>query len=313
MVYPGSTAPALAGVALDIWPGQSLAIVGQSGSGKTTLLHLLAGILTPTSGSVTYNGKNGPVRVDQLSDDARAALRREQFGFVFQQGLLLDELTAVENVAVALMLNGMPRQAAETQAAGWLSHLGLAGLEDRRLGQLSGGQAQRVAIARAQITGAPLLFADEPTGSLDSHTGDEVVSVLLDAVAGGRTLVMVTHNLDLAARCDRVVSLRDGVIVSDTAAFAAGYQMSAGAQVPAPMMSAPVPFVPSVQAAMPFAPSVAVAQGSVAAVAPAAFRPLAGHPYPSANPGKMPSVPDSAGYANPQVAAPQRQLVGVAR
>jgi len=215
VTYPGATTPALAGVSLDIWPGQSLAIVGQSGSGKTTLLHTLAGILTPTSGAVVYNGATGPVRVDQLSDDARAQLRREQFGFVFQQGLLLDELTALENVAVALMLTGVSRRDAEAQAAAWLSHLGLAGMEDRRLGQLSGGQAQRVAIARAQITGAPLLFADEPTGSLDSHTGDEVVSVLLDAVANGRTLVMVTHNLDLAARCDRVVTLRDGHIVAD--------------------------------------------------------------------------------------------------
>ena len=215
-VYPGSTAPALDGVDLDVLPGESVAIMGASGSGKTTLLHLLAGILPTTSGSVTLQAARGPVAVHALDDAGRSRLRREELGFVFQQGLLLDELTALENVAVARMLAGVPRKQAEAEAAQWLAALGLAGLEDRRLGALSGGQAQRVAIARAQVTGARLLFADEPTGALDSATGAEVLDLLLHAVAQGRTLVVVTHDADVAARCDRVVTLRDGRITSDT-------------------------------------------------------------------------------------------------
>lgn len=214
--YPGADTPALNRVNLNVMPGQSLAIMGASGSGKTTLLHTLAGILAPTSGSVTFVGPHGPVDVGSLNDNKRSQLRREQFGFVFQQGLLLDELTARENVAIALMLTGVSRRAAEAQADQWLAAVGLPGLGDRRLGQLSGGQAQRVAIARAQITGAHLLFADEPTGSLDSRTGAEVMTALLDVVDSGRTLVLVTHDAELAARCDRVITLRDGVIIADT-------------------------------------------------------------------------------------------------
>lgn len=222
MVYPGSTPDADAGVRaldavdLDVLPGESVAVMGASGSGKTTLLHLLAGILRPTSGTVTLATPAAPLGVHGLSDAERSRLRREQLGFVFQQGLLLDELTALENVAVALMLNGVPRAAASAQAAQWLAALGLVGLEDRRLGALSGGQAQRVAIARARVTGARLLFADEPTGALDSRTGAEVLDLLLAAVAQGRTLVVVTHDAGVAARCDRVVTLSDGRIVADT-------------------------------------------------------------------------------------------------
>jgi putative ABC transport system ATP-binding protein len=221
MVYPASTpgagpgARALDAVDLDVLPGESVAVMGASGSGKTTLLHLLAGILRPTSGTVTLETPAGPVGVHALDDAERSRLRREQLGFVFQQGLLLDELTALENVAVALMLNGVPRAAASAQASQWLAALGLVGLEDRRLGALSGGQAQRVAIARAQVTGARLLFADEPTGALDSRTGAEVLDLLLAAVAQGRTLVVVTHDAGVAARCDRVVTLSDGRIVAD--------------------------------------------------------------------------------------------------
>ncbi|QAY69115.1 ABC transporter ATP-binding protein [Xylanimonas protaetiae] len=214
MAYPGVRA--LDGVDLDVLPGESVAVMGASGSGKTTLLHLLAGILRPTAGTVTLATPAGPVGVHALDDAERSRLRREQLGFVFQQGLLLDELTALENVAVALMLNGVPRAAASEQAARWLAALGLAGLEDRRLGALSGGQAQRVAIARAQVTGARLLFADEPTGALDSRTGAEVLDLLLAAVAQGRTLVVVTHDAGVAARCDRVVTLSDGRVVADT-------------------------------------------------------------------------------------------------
>jgi len=215
-VYSDADAPALNGVDLDIAPGRSLAIMGASGSGKTTLLHTLAGIITPTSGTVRFQGANQVFNIEQLSDKERSKLRREEFGFVFQQGLLLDELTALENVAVARMLVGVPRPAAEQEAAIWLGKLGLVGMEQRRLGQMSGGQAQRVAIARARITGARVLFADEPTGSLDSHTGEEVINALLWVVQDGSTLVLVTHDRAIAAKCDRVITIRDGRIESDT-------------------------------------------------------------------------------------------------
>jgi len=218
-VYPGAETPALNQVDLDIMPGQSLAIMGASGSGKTTLLHILAGITTPTAGTVVFHGADRDYQVDKLNEKRRSALRREEFGFVFQQGLLLDELTALENVAVAKMLVGMPRREAEAHARLWLDKLGLAGMENRRLGQMSGGQAQRVAIARAQSTGAQVLFADEPTGSLDSRTGAEVMAALLDVVRDGRTLVMVTHDRDLAARCDRVITIHDGQIEFDLASI----------------------------------------------------------------------------------------------
>lgn len=210
------TTHALAGVDLTIHRGESVAIMGASGSGKTTLLHVLAGIVTPDSGTVTFQPSAGqPVDVAGLGESARSRLRREKFGFVFQQGLLIPELTAVENVALASMINGVKRADATAHAASWLSALGLAGMEDRRIGELSGGQAQRVAIARAQATGADLVFADEPTGALDSHTSQDVMNALLWSTTGqGRTLLVVTHDADVAARCSRVVAVRDGRIVS---------------------------------------------------------------------------------------------------
>jgi len=218
----GSTR-ALDGVSLAIAPGTSTAIMGASGSGKTTLLHVLAGILQPDAGTVTFDGR----AISSLSDGERSRLRRERFGFVFQQGMLLPELTAVENVALALMLNGVSRKDAVTPAAQWLAALGLGGLEDRRIGELSGGQAQRVAIARAQVTGAGIVFADEPTGALDSVTSQEVIDALLHStVAQGRTLVMVTHDPNVASRCQRIISVRDGRIVADTAAQQAPAQQA---------------------------------------------------------------------------------------
>lgn len=210
------TARALAGVDLTVRSGESVAIMGASGSGKTTLLHVLAGIVTPDSGTVTFQPTTGhPVELSALGESARSRLRRERFGFVFQQGLLIPELTAVENVALASMINGVKRADAVHHAASWLAALGLAGMEDRRIGELSGGQAQRVAIARAQATGAELVFADEPTGALDSHTSHEVMDALLWSTTGqGRTLLVVTHDPEVAARCSRVVSVRDGQVVS---------------------------------------------------------------------------------------------------
>ncbi|HEX6365584.1 MAG TPA: ABC transporter ATP-binding protein [Agromyces sp.] len=210
---------ALAGVDLSVRTGESLAIMGASGSGKTTLLHCLAGITRPDAGTVDFLSGAGRVEITGLSERERSRLRREAFGFVFQQGLLIPELTAVENVALALMLNGMPRGRAEEYGRGWLAALGLAGMEDRRIGQLSGGQAQRVAIARAQVTGASVVFADEPTGALDSATSSEVMQALLDSTTGqGRTLVLVTHDAQVAARCSRIVDMRDGRIVGERVA-----------------------------------------------------------------------------------------------
>ena len=209
----GSTT-ALAGVSLSIAAGESVAIMGASGSGKTTLLHILAGIVVPDAGTVQLATNAGVVTVSALNESARSGLRRTEFGFVFQQGLLIPELTAVENAAIPLMLNGMQRAAAQQHAASWLAALGLAGLEDRRIGELSGGQAQRVAIARAQVAGASVVFADEPTGALDSHTSAEVMDALIGSTTDrGHTLVVVTHDEGVAARCGRTVRLRDGRIV----------------------------------------------------------------------------------------------------
>jgi putative ABC transport system ATP-binding protein len=205
---------ALAGVTLDVQAGEALAIMGASGSGKSTLLHVLAGILTPDAGQVSLHTQRGTVSVGALNDGARSALRRDAFGFVFQQGLLIPELTAVENAALPLMLKGVARQEAEQRAGQWLASLGLAGLEQRRIGQLSGGQAQRVAVARAQVIEPLVVFADEPTGALDSATSAEVMDALIGSTTGrGRTLVVVTHDESIAARCTRVVRLRDGRIV----------------------------------------------------------------------------------------------------
>lgn len=212
----GETA-ALDGVDLTVRAGESVAVMGASGSGKTTLLHVLAGIIRPDAGMVEFSARgSGAVSVSALPDADRSRLRRESFGFVFQEGFLLPELTAVENVALPLLLTGTERRAAEAHAATWLGALGLAGMEGRRPGQLSGGQAQRVAIARAQATGAAVTFADEPTGALDSSTSDDVLTALLGSTTGqGRTLVVVTHDHAVAARCSRIVQMRDGRVVPD--------------------------------------------------------------------------------------------------
>lgn len=209
----GSTT-ALAGLDLDVTQGESIAIMGASGSGKTTLLHVLAGITVPDAGHVLFAASSGPLEIAALGETDRSRLRREEFGFVFQSGLLIPELTALENVALALMLTGTARAESERQAATWLGSLGLAGMEHRRIGQLSGGQAQRVAIARALVTGASVIFADEPTGALDSRTGAEVMQALLASTVGqGRTLIVVTHDATVAAQCSRTVHMRDGALV----------------------------------------------------------------------------------------------------
>lgn len=210
----GAQTTALAGVSLTVAPGESVAVMGPSGSGKTTLLHCLAGILTPTQGEVLWSGQN----LAALSDAARTSLRRTDFGFVFQSGQLLPELPAEENAALPLMLAGTPRSQAIDLARQWLAYLGLAGMESRRPGELSGGQAQRVAIARALVTAPGVIFADEPTGALDQQTGWEVLQVLTTAARQtGAALVIVTHDPQVAAWCSRTVHMRDGQIVADTA------------------------------------------------------------------------------------------------
>lgn len=212
---------ALAGVSIAVQAGEALAIMGASGSGKTTLLHCLAGIVTPDAGRIEVHGAAGNREITGMSDAERTELRRTEFGFVFQEGMLLPELTALENVAIAAMLCGVDRTRAEQAAAQWLAAMGLAGMEARRIGELSGGQAQRVAIARAQVTGARVVFADEPTGALDSATSADVMTALLAATArAGRSLVVVTHDPEVAARCDRTVRMRDGYLLEDTAARA---------------------------------------------------------------------------------------------
>lgn len=224
---------ALDHVDLCVHAGESVAIMGASGSGKTTLLHCLAAIIAPDAGSVRLTVPGSPsAEIVGMPDDARSAVRRTRLGFVFQDHLLLPELTAVENAALPLLLVGTARAAAEAHAAAWLGALGLGGMENRRIGELSGGQAQRVAIARAQVTGAAVVFADEPTGALDSSTSAEVLGALLQATTGqGRSLVVVTHDAEVARRCDRILRMRDGRIVEATIDGAVAPDPSAGARV----------------------------------------------------------------------------------
>lgn len=205
---------ALRGLDFAIYPGELVAVMGPSGSGKSTLLHCLAGILQPDSGAITYDAH----RIDRLDDDARSRLRRTEFGFVFQFGQLVSELTAAENVAIPLMLSGVKRRQALRSAESWLATFDLEGLGHRRPGQLSGGQAQRVAVARAMITKPKIVFADEPTGSLDSAAGIAVLEVFTRAArAHSVSVVIVTHEPRVAAYADRAVVVRDGAIAPASA------------------------------------------------------------------------------------------------
>lgn len=201
--------PALQGASLTVKAGEIVAIMGPSGSGKSTLLHCMAGILAPDRGEVWLDG----TRLDQFSEERRSRLRREQFGFVFQFGQLVPELTAAENVAMPLLLGGMRRRPALGEATSWLGRLDLVGLENHRSGELSGGQAQRVALARAMICHPRIVFADEPTGSLDSLNGEHVMNLLVDAARNdGTTVLLVTHEARVAAYADREVVVRDGCV-----------------------------------------------------------------------------------------------------
>jgi putative ABC transport system ATP-binding protein len=203
--------PALRGASIAVEVGEIVAVMGPSGSGKSTLLHCLAGILVPASGEVWFDG----LRIDAMTEQRRSTLRRDRFGFVFQFGQLVPELTAEENVALPLLLAGQRRAAAVPRAREWLDRLGLEGLGGRRSGELSGGQAQRVALARAMVAEPEVLFADEPTGSLDSLTGEQVMNLLVASVrARGTTVVLVTHEPRVAAYADREVVVRDGRVTT---------------------------------------------------------------------------------------------------
>ncbi|TFH53434.1 ATP-binding cassette domain-containing protein [Actinomyces viscosus] len=228
---------ALRGVDLDLLSGEVLAVTGPSGSGKSTLLHVMAGVLVPDAGSVSYYGAgasrggatdpaedtaadttadvsvDASVDIAALDEAARSRLRLSEFGFVFQFGQLLPDLTALDNVTIPLLLAGAPRRRALARAREALGELGLSEHLDKRPGQLSGGQAQRAAVARALVTNPRLLFADEPTGSLDSLAAERTMEVLLESVRSrGAGLVIITHDARVAAYADREVTVRDGRI-----------------------------------------------------------------------------------------------------
>jgi putative ABC transport system ATP-binding protein len=209
--------PALRGAAIVVGAGEIVAVMGPSGSGKSTLLHCLAGILTPDEGEVWFAAQ----RLDTMRETQRSELRRDKFGFVFQAGQLVPELTAEENVALPLLLGGTRRTPAITEARQWFAKLGLDGLERRRSGELSGGQAQRVALARGMVSGPQVLFADEPTGSLDSVSGELVMNLMTAAAREqGTTVILVTHDARVAAYADREVIVRDGTVSSLSTAAA---------------------------------------------------------------------------------------------
>ncbi|WP_405665236.1 ABC transporter ATP-binding protein [Streptomyces sp. NBC_01166] len=202
----GST-PALDGASFSVHPGEVVAVMGPSGSGKSTLLHCLAGIVTPDSGTISYGGRE----LSAMSDAERSALRRSDFGFVFQFGQLVPELTCLENVALPLRLNGVKRKEAERTAREWLERLEVEDLAAQRPGQVSGGQGQRVAVARALVASPKVIFADEPTGALDSLNGERVMELLTESARLANTaVVLVTHEARVAAYSDRDVVVRDG-------------------------------------------------------------------------------------------------------
>jgi putative ABC transport system ATP-binding protein len=274
----GVSVPALRGVSLTVQPGDYLAVVGTSGSGKSTLMHLLGGLDRPTAGTLLIGGRD----VATLSPTEMARLRNETIGFVFQSFHLLPRTTAQDNVALPLVYRGIGRRERRERAAAMLERVGLGHRIGHRPNQMSGGEQQRVAIARALVTGPSVLLADEPTGNLDSVTGQSVLALLESLNAEGVAVVVVTHDRDVAARARRQIVMRDGLIVPDAAAppSAAAAPPSAAAAAWAPPAA---PFAPasSAPASSAPAPSVPVpAASSAAPVIPAA--PSAPAPIPSA-------------------------------
>jgi putative ABC transport system ATP-binding protein len=198
---------ALDGASMTVAAGEVVAVMGPSGSGKSTMLHCLAGILAPDAGTVTYAGRD----LGAMPDVPRSTLRRTEFGFVFQFGQLVPELTCVENVALPLRLGGRKRRDAEARAREWLARLEVEDVAAKRPGEVSGGQGQRVAVARALVTGPKVIFADEPTGALDSLNGEHVMRLLTDTSReSGAAVILVTHEARVAAYSDREVIVRDG-------------------------------------------------------------------------------------------------------
>jgi putative ABC transport system ATP-binding protein len=208
----GKAVRALDNMSLKIDRGERVAVMGPSGSGKSTLLNLICGLDEPTSGAVNIDG----VDIASLDDDARTRLRREKIGMVFQTFNLLATLTALENVSLPLRLQGLARREADRRARAMLERVGLGGRVTHRPDELSGGERQRIAIARALIFQPPILLADEPTGNLDSKTGQEILGLLDDLHREfNTTILMVTHNEEAAAHCDRILRLRDGRVVKE--------------------------------------------------------------------------------------------------
>ena len=209
---PGFAMPTMHTLALNhvsfaLGEGEAVAVMGPSGSGKSTLLHALAGIIKPTAGTVIFRGAD----LSRMSDAERTKLRRNDFGFVFQSGQLLPELPAVENIALPMMLDGMPYRTATDTAILWLERMGLRALATHRPGEMSGGQMQRIAIARALAVKPAVVFADEPTGALDQATGREVMGILMAAARdNGSAVVVVTHDPNVASFCGRTVMMQDG-------------------------------------------------------------------------------------------------------
>jgi putative ABC transport system ATP-binding protein len=204
--------PALVSASMGLYEHEVVGIVGPSGSGKSSLLHCLSGILKPTGGSIRFKGKT----LEAQTDEELSVLRRTEFGFVFQFGELVPELSLLENVALPLRFSSVSRKESETKARELLGELGLSALSQRRPSQVSGGEMQRAAIARGLVHEPSVIFADEPTGALDSSTGGRVLETMLQTtIARGASLVLVTHDASVAASADRLIEMCDGHILGD--------------------------------------------------------------------------------------------------
>ncbi len=217
-VKPGSTiaVEALRGVTIDIAQGEWVAVCGASGSGKSTLLNILGCLDRPTSGRYLLGGLD----VSSLDDDELSTIRGERIGFVFQSFNLIQQLTVLENLEVPLFYQGAPAETRRQRAQLLVDKVGLADRADHRPMELSGGQQQRVAIARALMNDPLIILADEPTGNLDTATGEMVLELFSELHAEGRTIIMITHEADVAARCQRTITLRDGLVLTDERNYA---------------------------------------------------------------------------------------------